>query len=391
MEWFALIIPIISCIVALVWFRDKFAWWEYIIPTFITVMIILLCKLSVKTSLVADKEYWGSIIVEARYYEYWDSWVDRTCSYTTTSCDSKGENCVTTTHYYDCSYCDTNNEHWVAIDDVGNEWYISESYYNFLRNKWKSQPQFKELNRYIDKHGDCGTDGDIYYIRWNGDISSSESAVTKYSYVNRIQASHSSFKLPVISDKEAKKLHLYTYPELYSYYKQKVILGLDSIYNKREVEQIETLFQYFNGYYGARNKVKLFICLFYDKPMSIVYKQKAYWSGGNQNEIVVCIGLNKNKELAWVDGFSWTNQKEILIGCRDDIMELKTFQAVPIYSIIQKYVGDNIVYRDFEKDFSYLKVELPNWALLLIWILTFLFVSGAWIWCFTNEWEQNLN
>lgn len=394
MEWLALIIPIISCLVGFKFFRNMFAWWEYPIPSVATVAVILICKLCVKTSLVSDTEYWGSMVVEARYYEYWETWVEQTCSYTTTCCcDSKGENCQTETHYYDCSYCDHNPAHWVAYDDAGNSWEISEEYYNFLKRKWDVAPQFVNLGRSINHHGGllggCGKDGNAYSIRWRGTTQSSEAAVTLHSYVNRVQAAHSSFKLPHISNKEAQALQLYPYPKRYDYYKQNVVLGLDSLYSGAERERIETLFQYFNGYYGHINKVKLFVCLFYNKPISQSFKQEAYWDGGNQNELVVCIGMDKAKTLQWVRAFSWTDRKRVAVDCREDIMQLQTFKPDSVYLAIEHAVSSNVMYKNFKKDFSYLTIDLPGWSYWLIWSLALIATGASWWWCYTNDFTED--
>ena len=393
MEWFALIVPIITCLVALKYFRQYFAWWEYLIPPAGTVMIILLCKLCIKTSLVNDTEYWGSLIVKARYYEYWESWVTKTCSETyecNCTTDNKGHRtCQTCTRYYDCSYCDENSAYWVAYDDAGNSWRISKEYYNYLQQKWRATPQFVDMHRDIDDSHGCGKDGDAYDIVWNGTIETSEASVTTHSYTNRVQASHSSFKLPNVSKKEAKTYQLYDYPSIYNHYKQKVVLGLDSVYGKQEVERIETLYQYFNGYYGKRNKIKLFVCLFYNKPQSVSYKQEAYWDGGNQNELVVCIGMDKQKTLQWVRVFSWTNEKRIGIDIREDVMNMSIFKPDSVYTVIQKAVGVSDVHRSFKKDFSYLRIDLPNWALWVIWIFALLVSGGTFYWCYSNEFEDN--
>lgn len=388
MEWFALIVPLISCIVALKYFSSKFAWWEYLIPPAACVLTIFLCKVCVKTSLVNDTEYWGSMIVKARYYEYWESWEHRTCTrQVPCGTDSKG-NTKYCTETYDCSYCDENPAKWVAYDNAGNSWRISKEYYRFLMSKWLATPQFVDMHRDIDDSHGCGKDGDMYEITWNGKIEGAEAAVTTHTYVNRVQASHSTFKLPHISSKEAKKLQLYDYPKTYDYYKQKVVLGLDSIYPKQEVDRIETLYQYFNGKYGPTNKVKLFVCLFYNKPDAISYKQEAYWDGGNQNELVVCIGLDKYKSLQWVRTFTWSGNKRIAIDIREDIMEMGTFKPDSIYTVIQNAVGVSDVHRSFKKDFSYLKVDLPTWAHWMIWILTILFTAGTFYWCYHNEYEN---
>lgn len=388
MEWFALFIPLLACGIALRFFKSYFAWWEYPLITLSVTLVILLCKFGVKTSLVKDTEYWGSMVVEARYYEYWESYVHQTCSYTTCDgYDDKGNCTGYTTHYYDCSYCDHNPAYWKAYDDAGNDWRISEEYYNYLKDKWSAKPRFVDMDRSIDNYGSCGQDGNMYSIGWNRLIETSEASVTKHTYTNKVQASHSAFKLAHISTKEAKKLGLYPYPDFYNYYKQKVILGLDSIYTPQEIYRIETRFQYFNGKYGAINKIKLFICLFYDKPMGISYKQEAYWDGGNQNELVICIGLNRaTREIQWVRPFSWTDRKRLLVDSREDIASIGKFEPTLVFNAIEQAVAPNgNVYKDFKKDFNYLTVDLPGWSLWLIWILTIAVTGGNWWWCFKND------
>ena len=376
MEWFALLIPIAFAFIGIFLFKRSLTWWELPIPILICAGLILGTKSCVKSTVVTDEEYWGSLVVEARYYEYWETWVNKTCSYETCNGYDKDGNCTGyTTHYYDCSYCDHNDAYWMAYDDAGNSWSISEQQYKRLVKKWNATPQFVEMNRDIDTRGSCGQDGDMYRIRWDGKIESSEAAVTIHNYTNKVQASHSAFKLPHISKEEAKKLGLYDYPKFYDRYKQKVVLGMDSVYNKYTIDYVEQRFQYFNGYYGTRNKVKLFVLLFYDKDISISNKQQAYWDGSNQNELVICIGLNKQtKEIQWVRPFSWTNQKRVLVDCREDIAELKYFYPVRIYQVIEAAIINNIMYKDFQKDFNYLEVDLPTWAMWVIYIVT-LFAS----------------
>lgn len=387
MEWFAMGIPLGVSLFLFIYFKRSVVWWELTLPLIATALFIISFKLVAETITYSDTEYWGSQVVEARYYEYWDTYVERTCTYTTTCCcDKDGNNCSTETHEYDCSYCDKHSAYWIAIDANGRQFSISQEYYNILKIKWHATPQFMELNRDINRSGRCGTDGDAYSISWDGKVETSENAVTEHDYENKVQVSKSAFNFPKISKKEAHKEGLYDYPEYYSFYKQKVILGLDSLPLNRA--WIETKFQYFNGHFGAINKIKLFICLFYDKPQSIATRQEAYWTGGNQNELVVCIGLNKQQEILWVKPFSWTDRKRVLVDIREDIAEIKHFQADSIYGAIEKAVVNNVMYKDFKKDFSYLRVELGTGAMWAVYILSLFISVGVGLWSIKNDYQQ---
>ena len=389
MEWLALLIPITIISLAYFFFKKQFVWWELTIPTLACAVCILVCK-AISTVDLVDEEYHGDLIVEANYYEYYETWVTKTCSYTTTSCSGSGNSrvCHSTTHYYDCSYCDHNSAYWVAVSKTGKEFTISKTYYEYLQRKWNSTPEFVELNRNIHNRGSCGKDGDMYKIRWDNQIETSEACVTVHNYTNKVQAAHTAFKLPKITKKQAQQYQLYEYPKFYDYYKQKVILGLDSIYPIANVNYIETRLQYFNGDRGVKNKIKVFVLLYYDKPLSIAFKQQAYWSGGNQNELLICIGINKTtKEIQWVQPFSWTENKRLLVNCREDIAETKYFNPLLIYDILDKNVSGS-VYRNFKKDFSYLTIEMPNWGLWLTYILTFICSIGVTFGLIMND-QQN--
>lgn len=384
MEWFAMLIPIMLTIGGYILFRHSITWWELLLAPTVSIIVILACKAIVVHAVTRDTEYKGSMIVEARYYEYWETWVSRTCSYTTCSGSGKSQTC--TTHYYDCSYCSEHGPEWIAYDDAGNSWSISKEYYQKLVNKWSATPQFVELNRNIHYHGSCGKDGDMYAVRWNGAVEKSEGAVSEHTYENKIQASHSAFKLPYVSDTQARKAGLYAYPGYYDYYKQVVILGLDKIMQGSERDRIETKFQYINGKFGKSNKVKLFVCLFFGKPQEVAFLQQAYWDGGNQNEIVICIGLDQHgRQIQWVKPFSWTDQSRVLIDLREDIASLGTFQPDSVYSIVTRSMGNHIIYKNFKRDFNYLDVDIPTWGMWLIYILTLLTSVGTMWFCIVNE------
>lgn len=389
MEWFALLIPVIAAIMMLLLFYKKVTWWEVSLPILCSFIFIMLFKFSVKTIAVRDTEFWGSNVIEARYYEPWSTWVEATCSY---CCSTDKNGSCTSTCYYDCSYCSSHSAYWKAYDDAGNSWDISESYYKYLMDKWMTTPVFNELNRSINHHGrSCGVDGDMYAIRWKHDgVLTEEAAVTEHSYTNRVQTSHSAFSLPYISKKQAKLYGLYDYPEFYNHYKQRVVLGLDSIYGKYMVDAYEQYFQYVNGYYGKSAKVKFFVCLFYDKPITIAFNQEAYWDGGNQNEVVICIGLNKKtKKIDWVRPFGWTDNKKILVNFREDISNLKYFDPQLVFRILEKNVIENKgIYKNLDKDFSYLEVELTNWQLFWLYLLTILITIGISYWDVKNDIER---
>lgn len=384
MIWFTILIPIILSILTYYIFKRAIVWWELLLPMGVSFIFILIFKFGVEKSIVVDYEYRGAIITRARYYESWETWVSQTCTRSySCNCDNEG-NCQTCTETYDCSYCDYNAPKYIAYDNVGNEFTISQAKYQSLIKQWNKTPNFVDLHRNINNSGSCGKDGDMYEVFWDGRIESSEASTWTASFENKVQASHSAFSYPEISQEQARKIGLYDYPKFYDYYKQPAILGLDSFYFSTSA--IQKKFEYFNGNYGPKNKIHIFTLLFKNKPIDIAFKQEAYWSGGNQNEVVVCIGLNSDKSIDWVKPFSFCDNKRILINLREDIAELNTFNPDEVLKVYENNVS-LFKYKNF-KDFDYLSVDMPNWALITAFIITSLISAGLLIWGVLNEFKN---
>lgn len=393
--WLAMLIPFIGCAIAYKLFPKKFVWWELALPTILCFLFIFLTKLTVEKSMLSDTQYRGGLIVEARYYEYWSSWVSKTCSEqyacgSHTEGSGKDSRTVTDycTRYYDCSYCDENDAYWEVYDNQGHNWKISESEYNRLRKQWKAIPEFVELNRQIDRTYRCGQDGDMYRIRWNGDMLTSESSTWETSYTNHVQVAKSNFDLRDVSKEEAKKYGLYDYPKVIGY-KQENILGIDSLNYLQPNYKLgaKKMFEFFNGNYGPKRKIRLYTLLFFDKPIDVAIKQRNYWDGGNKNEVVVCIDVNRNTgKINWVYPFTWGENKRILVDLREDVANMNILNFTALYHIADK-TTESFVYRDFTK-FNYLAVDPPTWEVWVVYILTIVLTISVLLFGYKNDIEN---
>lgn len=366
MLWFALLVPVLLSFFAYLKYHREITIGELILPTVISFLFIVISYFTLKSVNMTDIEYNGEIVIAAKYYEPWETWVHKTCSYTTCTGSGKTRHC--TTHHYDCSYCDYNSEYYEVITDRGNKKIISKEKYNILLRQWSAKPEFIELDRHINYHGSCGKDGDAYIIKWDQKIETSEAFVSEHEFKNIVKVTHSAFKFSEISNGEADTIGLYHYPSFYDYYKQPAILGTCR-FPIHNAPLLQKKLEYLNGYLGTRNKVKVFTLLFKNKPIDIAFKQEAYWEGGNQNELVVCIGLKDNLEIDWVKPFSWCDNKRILIDTREDIAELKTFKGDSIYNIYLNNIPKYFHYKSF-KDFNYLSFEPTIGQILFVYIGT---------------------
>jgi hypothetical protein len=291
--WFALLVPLVGAFVMFRWFRDRLTWWETVIPTASTVLFILIFKFTIQKTRTSDTEYHGALLVSARYYEPYETWVHKTCSYEC-NCekDKDGhEHCQTC--YRDCSYCDETGPRYTATNSLGENFSISKDFYDYLKKKWSSKEDKIELNRDIDYHGGCGKDGDAFEIRWNGDSSTAESTTTEHTYENRVQAAHSSFDFVKVTSQDVKTYSLYKYPNV-SGFQQDNLLGIDSFtwIRPEEKARFRQMSKYLNGKLGPEKHARIYWLIFKDKPHLAALMQEAYWDGGNDNELVICIGLS---------------------------------------------------------------------------------------------------
>lgn len=364
MIWSAILIPIVVSLIGYLFFNHKLTIVELMLSILGGVLAIIISYYSIKSVSLADNEYNGYMIVEARYYEPWETYVSRTCS-RTKSC---GKNC-TRTVYYDCSYCDYHPEYYELIDSGGNSFRISKEEYNYYVKLWNHKaPQFVELNRNINYDGGCGKDGDMYRVNWNGKIENSIASTKEKSFTNILKSNHSAFNYPNISQEEAKKLSLYEYPTINNYY-QKSVLGLDSI-NLQNGKYLMKYVNYLNGTLGKDYKSKVFLLIFLNKDIDIGFKQESYWDGGNRNEINVCVGTDKVGNIRWVKVFSWNKDKLLSVNLREDIVQQKSLNNVaPICKTIDYNIKNHYEWRDF-KDFNYLSFQPTTKQLILIYSIT---------------------
>lgn len=381
MIWYALIIPILAAVIGWVLFKNKIVWWEILIPVAGSALFILISYYTMKSVTLDDVEYNGFIVTEARYYEAWETWKKKTCSHTYYT--GSGKNRTSHTVYYDCSYCDYNSEYYVMVDSDGNQISISEEKYKSLMKLWKAKPEFVELNRDINYHGSCGKDGDMYKIVWNGDINTSITTTHTKSFTNILKCNHSAFNYPNIEKDKARTSGLYEYPEVGQYNYQPSVIGIQDLNSKNRAKIVKTL-DYINGAYGRKYKVKVFTLFYKNRDIDTAFQQEAYWDGGNQNEIVVCIGLDNLGNIEWVKPFSWCDNKRVLVDIREDLMEAPVKDEKAFYKAYMNAISTHWHYKSF-KDFNYLSFEPTSGQLWFVYIMTLLISVGCVWWAVANE------
>ena len=371
MEFFVLLIPGILCAL-LVLVSKRLGKEDWIPMTWISLgiseLILLITILVMEQGNFNDTEYLSSYYVKVRHTDKWDEYIHRTCTrQVPDGTDSEG-NTVYREETYDCSYVETHPERWLKYDVNGNEEYIDREEFNYLRRLWHSKEVF------VDMHRDYYTiDGDAQDYYWCGEWLHCKTFTWKHTYENRIQGSESVLKYREIKQDEAKELGLFEYPDVtWKNNDPSPILGFKpGPYATQKIK-------YLNSMYGKEKQIHVFILVWPESAgVQITEDQKAYWQGGNKNEFVICIGIDKAAKVKWANCFSWQDDTELDVRCRNWLLEHGRLDINALGEWIIKNLG--LWKRKEFKDFSYIKhylkqdqVELICWLGLIIPVIIFI-------------------
>lgn len=370
----ALLIPVLVAFILFKYFSHKTVWWEFFIPLIASLIFITTSKMIIESAQVSCKEYWGSFIKKVEYYEDWNEYIQQTCE---CCCDEDGNNCDT----YDCSYVDYHPAYYQIITTTNETISISEGEYLKLKRHFGN-------DFFTDMHRDYHTnDGDLLYSMWEGDSVKAIPVTTIHTYENRVKAADQSvFHFEPVNDSDKTKYDLKDYPKIYSYYKMNTVLGDDS----PDARLANKKFQYINGLLGSKKEVHIFVLVFKDQPVNAAIKQKWYWSGANMNEFVICIGTDSKRNVTWCQPISWTKNETLKAEIQRYVQQQKQLNLCKLADYTQIKIDEGFKRLDF-KQFNYLTVDPPLWAVILTYFLTLLLNFGLSKWIIDNEHEEYRN
>jgi len=398
--YLSLLIPIFTTFGFYIFFKHKFRWWEFFIPIACTLVVIVITKLIFDTSNLKFDEWWGSTVVEVYEEEPYNEWHHQTCTRSVpcgTDSDGNTEYCDET---YDCSHQDDYGPSWYMETNIGERVYITEAEYEHMKALWGTPKiTIKEIKNHSPRDRAVGSKGTkfegqrvgqvshFYKCEWNNVDLTRVPFVSRRVYENRVKASDLSvFNISIVKEKDADSLKLFKYPE-------KGPRGNDGLYfptilGGNVSEDVHQRFRQLNGKFGVSDSLRLWILIFPSgTPEANASYQENYWVKGNKNEIVVCLSLNKDNTLQWVHAFSW--------GMPTGIAESSKMQAISIDTLDNKgmmeyadWFDKNLhIYkqRDFNKEFSYIKLKPTVPSIITIIILALLTSIGTNIWAIKNE------
>jgi len=142
MEWLAIIIPLLVVGGLWVFYKAEITIVEALVPPIIIAGLILLFNFLAEKNLTASEEYWTGYIVDTRYYEDWNEYIQQTCTETYACGSDANGNTTYCTRTYDCSYVDYHSEYWQMNDNNGISFRISKSKYTEW--EWNNPKQINQ-------------------------------------------------------------------------------------------------------------------------------------------------------------------------------------------------------------------------------------------------------
>lgn len=380
---YSFIIPIITCIILYIWFRKETVWWEYFVVFIPSVLGSGLLYLMFQAGRVSDVKFESYRVVSIRHYDKWDEWIRKTC----TQRIKTGKNTYTT-RTYDCSYRQVHHEYWEMITSDGRTMRISHENYDYYRKLWGTPEIFIECNRRYYR-----IDGDAQEYKWPGKVENLITVSRKKNYDNYFQSSLSLYSMEEISKEEAKSLGLYNYPkceypknEIWVYDQNPIISDSCSYYRPGDID-IRRL-QDLNCKSPGNFRCYILIYPAEKYGPDIIDFQKSYWAGGNENEVVFCIGLSRNQNISWARSFSWSAENRLEAEILSEILPGDRFyMSVLIDKITKSYLSGAWKPLKFS-DYSYINPELYTTDYIIIFIITILINLGLSWYVIINEYRN---
>lgn len=199
-------------------------------------------------------------------------------------------------------------------------------------------------------------------------IQIGEPAALDYTFRNYVKGSPESLFGSRMIEKQHETL-VKEYPAVvYDIYRARRVVNLAGA--EQQTKEWNDLLAEKHKVWGYKNKANVMLVFVKDPDFLIGMSLKNFWLQGKQNDLVVVVGLGENgSEILWTDVFSWTENELLKLKLKDDLLNLKTVENKTAFiEAIDKHMPD-FKYRDMEKDFKYLEVDIkpePYWLILVV-------------------------
>ncbi len=360
--FFLLLIPVSFVLIGTFVFHIKFKWYNVASLFAATVLVSVLIFFAASNFQIYRREYWTGWLTKVSHFEAWNELV-RYLETVPSGVDSKGNTTYTTVMKTRVDY---HPEYFVAYGSNREEYSISKDLYEHYKRLWGNS-SFQEMNRKFYTI-DGNRYNSVFSLPVNG-YDRMQVISSEHKYKNKVAVSKSIFKLRDVSKDEIEKFNLYEYPRV------KNLWDLPSILSKTDIPGLGRAnknLSNLNAQFGASKQIRVWLLIFKDQPLDAGYLQQNHWLNGNMNELVLCVGVNKENRVTWGHSFSWCDDNRINVESRNIINDQisSVLNLDKIINWLWNKVPELWKRKDFKKDFEYIQTEDSFWAIILAVIFT---------------------
>jgi hypothetical protein len=366
--WGALLIPLLTAVALYLLLHHRIVWWELLVPMGVCLLLVSAAKVTISSSQTSDTEYLTTWAASVEYHEPWSELVVKT----RTTTDSNGNTTVEV--YTEVEY---HGPRWFLVGPGGRHFHTDRDTFEWLCGRWQSR-----VKRESVASGMVIQDGYRFTSHWPGSDETLYPVAFTGSYTNKVKAAPSVFGHRKVGKEEKERLGLFDYTDVRNW-RQQMVLGSDNSDWERALELA-------NAKLGAAHQVRVWLLVFWNQPLEAAIAQENLWQGGNKNELVLCVGLDEQGRVTWGRVFSWTERETFKAEVRGLIEDQlgQGFDGVKLVNGTAALVPGGWQRKEF-KDFDYLTVEPPTWAVVLVYLLVTLTSVGIGVWAVGNEHNPN--
>ncbi len=365
------IIPVVTCLILWTWFRKKTVWWEYLVVFIPSVLVTIFMDVIIKETKISDYHYISEVVSSIRHYDSWNEYIHQV-RYVTVG---TGKNRHTVRQ--DCSYVKYHPEYWEMITTSGKKERFDKKSYDYYRKLWGTPEIFIDMHRrYFTR------DGDAQEYKWCGEKEHSLTFGDYKHYQNYFKLTGNLYSLEEIDN---DTLGLPEYP--ISCYKGNDGLWVYDVNPVIGVKIDKNTLRTAKWINSQDPKFRVYAVYFKNKTIKEAQYLERYWERGKDNEVVFCIGLDKDNRRSWIYSFSWSPEP-LLEGYVK--MESKTGTPEEIFKL--SWEAYKLGYwKPLEfKDYSYITIDLTPGDYAWIFWLTLVLNIVISVWVIGNEYKEEI-
>ena len=323
----------------------------------------------------SDTEYWGDLLTEIVYEGVYEEWEYNSCC-TTYECNCTTDKDGTETCSSCCEGCWECNKYGPKIKKVGisgREYYgVSGPEYKRVvkslgfKSDYPDEEATQRRHSSLDQAPHCDRDDGIRHAEWNDSVNTAENIVTEHSYENKVRYSNSVYGYDKPTESFSKSLGLVDYHPVRSYYQPDIQGPLAS--GMEGYEMASRKLALLNGSLGKAKQLKVMIFVLRDT-LDVIFWQKQYLEGGNKNEFILAVSLDKSGDIADFGVITWTEEYACINLVKNWMQEYTGKDLNEIVDNISPMITQNWKRREFTPLNEFVNLTPPIWAIVLAIII----------------------